>query len=92
MLKGWLSKRELHLRISDNGPGCPQEMLDGIRSMLRNHTKLASTGIGLSIVHRRIRLLYGKRYGIVLPEQSENKGFAIEIVLPLLVDHSISSS
>ncbi|PKP29829.1 MAG: hypothetical protein CVU00_14260 [Bacteroidetes bacterium HGW-Bacteroidetes-17] len=91
VLKGWTERKSLHLRISDNGPGCSSEMLEQIRTMLGKHANPTSSGIGLTIVHRRIRLLYGRRYGIIIPEQPQNRGFAVEIALPLLVDFTTGS-
>ncbi len=66
--------------IYDDGPGMEPRQLDEIRRMLgEEHNE--TEHIGLYNVHRRIRLMYGEPYGLVV--QSEpGSGTVIRIVMP----------
>jgi nitrogen fixation/metabolism regulation signal transduction histidine kinase len=59
VIRGDLADGDLHLVISDNGPGFPGDLLDsGIRAFVTYRTE--GTGLGLSMVQRFARSLGGR--------------------------------
>ena len=53
---------ELVIVVKDNGNGIGPDQLRRLKESLKNHD--APKGIGLSNVHERIQLIYGKKYGV----------------------------
>ncbi|MBD3922526.1 sensor histidine kinase [Paenibacillus sp. PR3] len=74
----------LLLAVEDNGIGMSMDemarALDPKDDMAA--TTMLHSGLGLANLHQRIRLVYGKDYGIKLMKGSEG-GLRVEIVLPL---------
>lgn len=74
----------LLLTVEDNGIGMSMDemarALDPKDDMAA--TTMLHSGLGLANLHQRIRLVYGKDYGIKLMKGSEG-GLRVEIVLPL---------
>lgn len=79
ILKGNISDDNISIEVQDNGQGIREEVLENL---------LAETGekknkynrIGVKNVHDRIRLIYGKEYGLKI--NSSGEGTRIEITLP----------
>ena len=74
----------LVFEIIDNGIGMTEEILTQLQSELDNdsidHT-VKESGFGLNNVHKRIKLYYGKDYGICLNSEY-NKGTNISLCFP----------
>ncbi len=68
----------LQIDVADNGKGMPEEQ---IRRLLSEEEKDAMH-IGIGSVQRRIRILYGKEYGLSI--QSDQEGTTVTIFLPVL--------
>ncbi|WP_219210546.1 sensor histidine kinase [Paenibacillus sp. S150] len=84
-LKGVRSEETLMLSVKDNGPGIEPERLQFIHEFLSdpdNMAKCSKVGIGLLNVNNRIRLSYGKGYGIIV-KSKEGEGTEIIITIPL---------
>ena len=84
------TKNRLLITISDDGIGMNQETLDRLNNKLQDRVeyvqeKFNSSGTGLALinVNRRIKLVFGKDYGIYV-YSTLNKGTDVEIVLPLI--------
>ncbi len=79
----------LTIRVSDDGVGLSEETLSLLRKGIdtpdhvteEEKEKLGRQGIGVSNVSRRIRLLYGERYGLSI-ESEENTGTWVTIRIP----------
>ncbi len=56
---------ELVMTVIDNGDGVPDSKLAEI-NMALDDDRLETNSIGLTNVHRRLKLLYGKGYGITI--------------------------
>ncbi len=70
--------------IIDNGIGMTEEKLAELQSELENDDILPAmkeSGFGLSNVHKRIKLYYGKDYGLMLKSEY-NKGTRISLSFP----------
>jgi len=78
------SKNQLLLQVEDNGIGFLPEELDRIRSVLGNEleeTEFLDSGFGIYNVDRRIRLFYGKRYGLEIESQN-GEGTCVTVSIP----------
>ena len=71
---------QLLLTISDTGSGMDEETLTQVQSLLSTPEN-ATNHIGLFNVQRRIKLLYGEKYGLSV-ESRQGEGTVVRIVLP----------
>lgn len=74
------------LTVTDNGIGITADRLELLRSQLEHPTQaeeaeLEEGGFGLLNVHQRLRLYFGKEYGVRL-ESTEGKGTEISVHIP----------
>jgi two-component system sensor histidine kinase YesM len=78
---------DLIIAVSDNGTGIPEDMLDVIRKELAadnfSPRTSASGSIGLANVNRRIKIQYGKCYGLAV-DSHPDKGTEVTIRLPAI--------
>lgn len=68
--------------VKDNGSGIPEEELEKINNALK-YENAERVGYGLFNVNERIRLSYGKEYGIALESESDI-GTAVKIRHPII--------
>lgn len=72
------STPDIHIiEVEDNGKGIPKEILPTV--LIRKHGE--GLGIGLSLVHERLKLLYGDEYGLSI-ESKPNRGTKVRIIMP----------
>lgn len=69
------------LRVSDNGPGISESRLKELVLGLEQETDLTSRHIGIMNVHRRVRVLFGEAYGVIIESES-GAGATVGIRLP----------
>lgn len=74
-IDGCLERDTIVFRVSDNGPGIPQEKLDSILQIS------ADSGYGIPNVHQRVQLLFGADYG--LSYESSPSGTTASLRLPI---------
>jgi two-component system sensor histidine kinase YesM len=83
---------ELIIMISDNGKGMSLKQLDDLNAKIHSENKYISddtsaegkgTGIALPNVNKRIKLLYGDKYGLNV-YSSEACGTDVEIIIPIV--------
>lgn len=72
---------KLMLTIKDNGPGIPHETLNAINRGLEQQQVNNQGHIGLRNVHKRLRLMFGENYGLVIRSQA-GMGTAVHLVFP----------
>lgn len=70
----------LQATISDNGIGMNEEELAKLQENIKKNTLNASRSIGLGNIDRRIRLCYGKEYGLTI---RSNRGEGTRVILQL---------
>ena len=80
------SKKNLSIKVSDNGEGIDEETLMQIRKRLLqnsydNHNPQEQHGIAMTNVNRRIVLLFGEQYGLTI-NSIKNAGTDIELHIP----------
>ncbi|WP_054742768.1 sensor histidine kinase [Cellulosilyticum ruminicola] len=83
------AEEELLLKVSDTGRGMTQEELGKVKKRLaQGFLKDAEGGFGLANVNERIRLNYGKEYGLSI-ESTYGVGTQVTIHLPLADTHIV---
>jgi two-component system sensor histidine kinase YesM len=65
------------ISVSDNGKGIPGSLADKNNWRKNNHS-----GHGLYNVHERIRLFFGKEYGLEIRNNKNNEGCTVTITIP----------
>ena len=71
----------LYVCVKDNGIGMKKEDVEQLREKLEKNIT-TSEHIGLNNVQSRIRLLYGKPYGIQVEERRDEQGMVVKMALP----------
>lgn len=71
-------EEDLMIEVMDNGVG-----MSAVPAQIRDRKKHKLSGIGVSNVHSRIRLLFGSRYGIRI-QSEEGYGTAVMITVPAI--------
>ena len=84
-IHSYAEAENLHILVEDNGRGMSHDKLTALKVSLEQEN-VSQGSIGLINVNQRIRLFYGKPYGIEI-ESREEQGTRIHITLPLR-DHS----
>lgn len=83
IVEGEYNNQSILLRVKDNGIGMTEETLDKIMKSIRKEGPIpADAGFGLVNVNERIRLNYGKAYGIRI-ESEYNVGTTVTVHLPM---------
>lgn len=85
-LKSGIQGYRLLMEVMDDGIGMSEEKLQLIKKYLDEDVDIekevqSNTHIGMINVHRRIRLMYGKEYGIDLSSH-RGKGTCVTVILP----------
>ena len=80
VVKGWKQEQDIYSAVSDNGIGMRREDVENILTGNQKAIKHGS-GVGLINVHTRIRLMFGKKYGLIV-ESEPDEGTTVTIHLP----------
>lgn len=79
------AKKNLYISVYDNGVGISSEKIPTLLSESSSTQKPHMTGIGLSNVHERIKLVYGEQYGLTIKSEL-NQYTCLTITVPLQYD------
>ena len=80
VVRGWKQEQDIYIVVSDNGIGMRHEDVENILTGNQKAIKHGS-GVGLINVHTRIRLMFGKKYGLIV-ESEPDEGTTVTIHLP----------
>ncbi|TCS81161.1 cache domain-containing sensor histidine kinase [Muricomes intestini] len=80
-----LQEGMLHIEVTDNGVGMSKERIDEIFSGRKEDGKQKMNRVGLYNVDQRIKLYFGKSYGISIIS-SPGKGTAVIVRMPCVED------
>ncbi|MGP1588377.1 MAG: histidine kinase [Oribacterium sp.] len=72
-----VENEDLRISLADNGRGMTEEEIKGIY--------LGESGIGLNNVIKRIKLIYGQKYGLTIISE-KNEGTNVEITIPAVFE------
>ena len=78
-----LAAETLHIEIKDDGIGLHPEELETLLRRINEDNLTSGESYGLKNVNQRIRLFYGKQYGISI-ESQYNIGTTVRIVVPAI--------
>ncbi|WP_420795387.1 histidine kinase [Desulfofalx alkaliphila] len=78
-----ISDGEIHIAVHDDGVGIQPEML----SKVLKPGFGSGSGVGLSNVHERLKILFGEEYGITITS-TPGKGTSVFVRIPLLLEIS----
>lgn len=82
----WVEAREennmIFILVKDNGQGITKERLKEIRETLNQSDMQETEHIGLNNINIRLKLLYGKEYGLSI-DSEEERGTIITLRLPV---------
>ena len=82
----------MKVSVSDDGPGISASREHQLNGLLQGETAsptATTRGMGLSNIHRRLRHLYGRQYGVRL-ERLE-RGLKVDITLPIVFERTYSA-
>lgn len=74
---------KLLLMVKDTGLGMSEELVENI--LVTEHRKSKGSGVGIKNVDERIKLCYGKEYGLKIESELE-VGTTVKIYLPLYIE------
>ena len=63
-IKGYVSGNQVIMEVSDNGVGIPEERIAGLLTSFVDKTR--NEDFGLGSVNRRLKILYGNEYGVMI--------------------------
>lgn len=69
LVKVWRDGEDLYMMISDNGLGMTKEQVSGMLSDTAHVPSKRGSGIGVRNVNERIRLYFGKEYGLKIESE-----------------------
>lgn len=72
---------DLLILVEDNGAGMDEEELTALKTSLRCRNKNSMSGIGVSNVDARLRMIYGERYGLHY-ESEKNRFTRVTVRIP----------
>ena len=75
-------ENNLKIWVVDDGVGMEPQEIDQLNELIRQE-KLHSKHIGLANIHRRLQLLFGARYGLVIASE-KNSGVRVCMTFPAL--------
>ena len=69
VIKAYRFGSDVHILVIDNGSGITPERLDEICRLQQSSTSAPAEHIGVQNIHQRIRLLFGKNYGLTFSSE-----------------------
>lgn len=73
------------LQVADNGAGMTTDRLEALRRATKSNTRV---GFGLSAVHQRLQLQFGREYGLSIVSQ-DGIGTTITVCIPYQEKESV---
>lgn len=78
-----IDKDILYLEVQDNGIGLSEERMKELLEVLQNKNRESFSRTGLFNVHKRIQLLFGESFGLIINRDKEHSITRVVIKLPL---------
>lgn len=83
VLKGYFFEEEIHIEVNDNGIGMDEDAIGRLLDVKEGGGPVKKTGIGLRNVNERVKLAFGKNYGLSIVSKP-GEGTCILITLPIV--------
>lgn len=87
-VSGGIDNNRIILTVEDNGAGMSEERLKQVRTELEIPNRNERSIYGMYNVNQRIKLNYGKEYGVEI-ESTLGVGTKVRIILPMTVGNSV---
>jgi two-component system sensor histidine kinase YesM len=87
-IRAFRSENTLCFEVSDTGPGLAPEKLRQLQRELAVEGGVRQSGFGLSNVQQRLRLHYGKEYGLEISSVA-GKGMTVHVKIPVLQEEEV---
>lgn len=78
------SCRLLVIEISNDAPCSDKDIHQAMSHHRKNYSCYSRTSLGIYMIDKELKLIYGKKYGIKVSHMSDGSGFTVQILLPLL--------
>lgn len=82
-IRGEINGDDIVFTVSDNGVGMEQVLVTEINQKLNDRSSQAEDHIGIYNVNQRIKIVFGKEYGVII-ESRKNLGTSVIIRIPLV--------
>ena len=82
-IRAYLDQDKMCVQVADNGAGMDYAMLEELRSRLSADTLLENKSIGLCNVNMRIRLFFGREYGLTV-DSTPGEGTTVTAIFPII--------
>ncbi|MEK4237109.1 sensor histidine kinase [Paenibacillus sp. FSL H7-0714] len=82
IIKAYKQEDCIFIEVIDEGVGMSNAIASSILQKVIDKTKMTRQRIGLANIHQRIKLYYGKSYGLIIMSR-EGKGSCVRAVFPL---------
>ena len=80
-VEGSLAGDTIHLCVMDDGVGMGEEEVEALQKEIERPCKETEKGFGLANVNERIRMYFGKEYGMKICSE-KGQGTKIELIIP----------
>lgn len=77
-VSAWLQGEMLMVEVLDNGRGIEEAVIEAVGK----NKPIDSMGVGLTNIHRRLKILYGRHYEFQLERLEAGQGTRIVLCLP----------
>ena len=81
LIKAWREGDDLYMSVGDNGLGMTQEQVENLFAAAEHVPSRRGSGIGVRNVNERIKLYFGKEYGLVIDSEPD-EGTTVTAHLP----------
>lgn len=88
-IRAWREDDDLYMSVSDNGLGMTQEQVERLFSDEKHVPSKRGSGIGVKNVNERIRLYFGKDYGLSIDSEPD-EGTTVTAHLPAVSYETIN--
>jgi len=87
-IRALINDDKLLVTVKDNGVGISKDKINRILYTDYDMERQKYSSIGLINIHERLRIKYGKKYGLTI-ESEEGKGTIVSILLPVIKNTAI---
>lgn len=89
LIKAWREGDDLYMSVGDNGLGMTQEQVENLFAAAEHVPSRRGSGIGVRNVNERIKLYFGKEYGLVIDSEPD-EGTTVTAHLPAVAYEQVA--
>jgi two-component system, sensor histidine kinase YesM len=92
IVRGLLGNGEVEISVKDNGRGIKEDKLNELSEKLSKDGISQRDSYGLLNVHERLKIVFGKHFGLSIESDGENKGTIVKIKLKAATVEELEST